>query len=302
MSQQRSKLRSFSVDIGTETLNMSEFTLALIEALKDKTVSETLSKSLTSQIKPLCEQISELKQHVIKLEQIIQQKDEKISELESKVDNLSLNVDNLEQYSRRVNIRIDGVNESPKENPTEVVFHLVNKVLKLSPPLEAREIDPCHRIGPVNDRMGNPRKRPLLVKFTSYGSRARVLGLRRRLRNLTKGEPLETGVWPLPTRTDQAETVAISDIEDSVTEDGEEEATATEDECDQINYTAYINKPIYFNEDLTKTRAQLAKAARIAKNNNKINDTWVYDGKILIKEKNGRVAMINRIADLTTYT
>ena len=131
---------------------------------------------------------------------------------------------------------------------------------------------------------------------------ARVLGLRRRLRNLTKGEPLDTGVWPLPTCTDQAETVATSDIEDSVTEDGEEEATATEDECDQIDYTAYINKPIYFNEDLTKTRAQLAKAARIAKNNNKINDTWVYDGKILIKEKNGRVAMINRIADLTTYT
>ena len=29
----------------------------------------------------------------------------------------------------------------------------------------------------------------------------------------------------------------------------------------------------------------------------------MYDfEKILIKEKNGRVAMINRIADLTTYT
>ena len=250
MSQHRSKLRSFSVDISTEAFNMSEFTLALIEVLKDKTVSETLSKSLTSHIKPLCEQISELKQHVIKLEQKIQQKDEKISELESKVDNLSSSVDNLEQYSHRVNIRIDVVNESPKENPTEVVFHLVNKVLKLSPPLEAREIDRCHCIGPVNDRMGNPRKPPLLVKFTSYGSRARVLGLRRRLRNLTKGEPLETGVWPLPTHTDQAGTVTTSDVEDSVTEDGEEEATATA----KMSVTRLTTQPTLTNPyTLTKT-------------------------------------------------
>ena len=56
---------------------MSQFTLALIEALKDKTVSESLSKSLTIQVKPLIEQIDDLKQHVIRLEQKIQQTNKK---------------------------------------------------------------------------------------------------------------------------------------------------------------------------------------------------------------------------------
>ena len=79
MCDPRTKLRSYSIEIGDESLNMSQFTLALIEALKDKTASESLSKSLTIQIKPLIEQIDDLKQHVIRLEQKIQQKDNSIS-------------------------------------------------------------------------------------------------------------------------------------------------------------------------------------------------------------------------------
>ena len=175
-------------------------------------------------------------------------------------------------------------------------------MLKLSPPLEASEVDRCHRIGPVNDRRGNPRKRPLLVKFTNYGSRARVLGLRRRLRNLARGEPLQTGAWPSPDDDDKDGTTATSDHEGSVTDNvDEEEPSSNQEDSERIDYTSYIDKPIYFNEDLTKTRAQLAKETRNLKKSNKINDAWVYDGKILIKEKNGRVVMINRIDELSTY-
>ena len=81
----------------------------------------------------------------------------------------------------------------------------------------------------------------------------------------------------------------------------EEEPSTNQDGSKRIYYTSYIDKPIYFNEDLTKTRAQLAKETRNLKKNNEINVTWVYDGKILIKEKNGRVVMINRIDELSTY-
>ena len=99
---------------------MSQFTLALIEALKYKIVSESLSKSLTIQIKPLIEQIDDLKQHVIRLEQ----KDNKIAELENKVDILSPNIDSLEQYWRRVNIRVDGIDERPNKDPMGAGTHL----------------------------------------------------------------------------------------------------------------------------------------------------------------------------------
>ena len=77
--------------------------------------------------------------------------------------------------------------------------------------------------------------------------------------------------------------------------------SATSHPTPQINYGIYVNKPIFFNEDLTKSRALLAKEARNLKKLRKINDTWVYDGKIIIKDKNGQVKMINNMAELDTY-
>ena len=69
----------------------------------------------------------------------------------------------------------------------------------------------------------------------------------------------------------------------------------------QINYEDYANKLINFHQDLTKSRSLLAKEARNLYKQRKINDTWVYDGKILIKDKNGLVKMINNMAELDTF-
>ena len=170
----------------------------------------------------------------------------------------------------------------------------MNHILKLSPPLQSCEVDRCHRIGPAKDRQGNPRKRPLLVKFTSYGSRARVLGLRGRLRALARGDPLENPSWPAPLLPPEDATTEPHEGTDA-DDDPRENATP------QINYEDYANKPIYFNEDLTKSHSLLAKEARNLYKQRKINDTWVYDGKILIKDKNGLVKMINNMAELDTF-
>ena len=252
MSNLKARLRSFSINVGEEAINMSEFTLGLIEALKDKTVSDMLCKSLALQIKPLCDRVDDLKGTVVNVQKQIKERDAKIVDPQTQVDTLITTVDNLEQYSKRVNIRVDGIEEPAGEKPMEAVSHLVNHILKLSPPLQSCEVDRCHRIGPAKDRQGNPRKRPLLVKFTSYGSRARVLGLRGRLRALARGDPLENPSWPAP----------LLPPEDSTTESPE--GTVADDDprenaTPQINYEDYANKPIYFNEDLTKSRSLLAK-------------------------------------------
>ena len=152
--------------------------------------------------------------------------------------------------------------------------------------MEPQDIDRCHRIGPAQDLRGNTRKRPVLVKFTSYGSRARVLGLRRRLRNLARGEPLQTSAWPSSTNTEDVTAPTSSDGDSVTSADVGNENAHQREEQRSIDYDAYINKPTYFNEDLTKFRAQLAKETRkLKKNDHKISDTWVYDGKILIQKK-----------------
>ena len=49
---------------------------------------------------------------------------------------------------------------------------------------------------------------------------------------------------------------------------------------------------IYVNEDLTRKRAQLARLARTAKNDKKIKDTLVFDGKIFIKLQDDSVNVV----------
>ena len=100
MSNPRTRLRSLCVKIGEETLNMSEFTLGLIEALKDKTVSDMLGKSLALQIKPLCDLADDVKGTVLNLQNQIKDRDAKLATLQNQVDALITAVDNLEQYSR----------------------------------------------------------------------------------------------------------------------------------------------------------------------------------------------------------
>ena len=172
MSNLKAMLRSFSINVGGEMFNMSEFTLGLIKAaLKDKTVSDMLGKPLTLQIKQLCDRVDDIKGTMINLRKQIKDRYAKIVDLQTVVPATN---DNLEQHSRWVNIRVDGTGEHAGEKPMEAVSHLVNRVPKLTLPLQFHEVDHCHRIGPAKDWQGNPRKWPLLLKFTSYGSHARV--------------------------------------------------------------------------------------------------------------------------------
>lgn len=55
---------------------------------------------------------------------------------------------------------------------------------------------------------------------------------------------------------------------------------------------------IYINEDLTRKRAQIATAARSAKDAKKILDTWVFDGKIFLKLMDETVSVVTTMAKL----
>ena len=55
---------------------------------------------------------------------------------------------------------------------------------------------------------------------------------------------------------------------------------------------------VYINEDLTSTRAKLAKQARLIKEENKILDTWTRDGVIFIKLPSEAIVRVTCEADL----
>ena len=55
---------------------------------------------------------------------------------------------------------------------------------------------------------------------------------------------------------------------------------------------------IYISDDLTKRKATLAYRARMAKRNGGLLDTWVYDCKVMIKDRYGRITVIKDESEL----
>ena len=67
--------------------------------------------------------------------------------------------------------------------------------------------------------------------------------------------------------------------------------------CDSTGHETSI----YIQDDLTQRRANLAYQARQLKNNNRITDTWVSYGKIMIKDCHNHISVINCSQDLSEF-
>lgn len=102
--------------------------------------------------------------------------EQEIIELRDTNKKLQMNIDSMEQYSRRTNVRIFGVFEDDRENVEEKVLDIVNN--KIQVPIQAGDIDRCHRVAKRIDG----KIRPILVKFTNYKFKSQVLLNRKNLK------------------------------------------------------------------------------------------------------------------------
>ena len=92
-----------------------------------------------------------------------------------------------EQYSRKNNLRILGLDEREDENLEEKFIEAIAN--NFNETVESNEIDIIHRIGQRLSNQassGNPKPRPVIVKFVSNKTKTRILMRRRQL----KGKPL----------------------------------------------------------------------------------------------------------------
>lgn len=157
--------------------SQEDFVKGLKSALCDPKVVQALQVVISE---PLQKEIQELKN-------IIAQKDQRINVLEKEVKDLNLKCDSNEQYSRRNNLRIHGLPESPDNdgNLHNTVVSLLNEELQLSPPLADADVDRLHRVGPRHTSTSQ-RPRPCIIKLTSYQARDRIYKSRSKLRHSTK--------------------------------------------------------------------------------------------------------------------
>lgn len=102
-----------------------------------------------------------------------------IAELKSEYE---LKFDEINQYSRRSCLILTGVKESRGENTDTIALEIFTKQLGVK--IELAEIAKSHRITPRNptDREGNVKIKPIIVKFASDRSRAKVFKEKKKLK------------------------------------------------------------------------------------------------------------------------
>ena len=244
MSRSYSSSRSSRSDKSEKclVLDADTFYLNLIEAFNDESVASSIAKALQSQFDSMLDKIAvQMDTKVKHFVDLVKDKDEKIDSLENTVEDLQYKLDEYEQYSRQEALRFSGIKENDDENTDNIITTICNNVLKVDPPLQPSDIARSHR-------SGDPKKiknRQILVKFTTYNIRDKVIRARKKLKEFNKDE----------------------------------------------------NENIYINEDLTKTRAQLAYKARMMKKEKLINEVWTWDGVVRVKDLYNKVHVINRETD-----
>ena len=154
------------------SIEPTALTIAITDALKSRALIDVLVPILTEAFADIvCRDINK----AIELE--LQSRDARIGKLENEVRNLTEKMDVHDQYSRRNCLIVHGLKESSQpENTDKRVIEAANHHLGLT--ITPESIDRSHRIGSRLDKFGNPRVRPLIVKFVDYNTRANFYRLR----------------------------------------------------------------------------------------------------------------------------
>ena len=142
-----------------------EFHVSKVESL------ETKNKELEIEVKSL-------KRAVRAAEDQIDGLNEEIDELGSDLGSAINQIDDLEQYTRKHNLEIHGISESPEENVADKVIKLAKLV---NVHITNNDIDICHR---MSARRTDAHK-PIIVRFKSYRAKSELYKARKHLKSVS---------------------------------------------------------------------------------------------------------------------
>ena len=114
-------------------------------------------------------------------------KDDTIRTVETTVHHLERQLDAHEQYSRRPNLRIQGIPEDGRGEDVELkLLSVVNENMGFNPPLRPTDIERSHRLGRAVS--GQERPRAVIVRFGSERVRDSVYRARGSLKGHNDGK------------------------------------------------------------------------------------------------------------------
>ena len=162
--------------------------LKLMKNMLEDIKRQLETKATTEQIEKLLEQIKEKDKKIESLENRVAELEGKLL-IQSTVNALlERKVDDGEQYTRRLNLRINGIpcGDKEKETSESCLTKVMAEVGKLGIAADASSFDRAHRIGPLKrDENGKALPRPMIVRLTSWRARTNIY-VNRKKENGTK--------------------------------------------------------------------------------------------------------------------
>lgn len=147
-------------------------------------LKSVVEEAVRAAISTVNREVEGLRSEVAKLTQTVLLLDQK----------LATRTDELEQYQRRNNIRVFGIDEKKGEDTDKLIVELCRTKLGVDLPTSA--ISRSHRVGsqPQPGPDGRRRHRPIIVRFVSYRDRRAVYGAKKLLKGtgVTVREDLTT--------------------------------------------------------------------------------------------------------------
>lgn len=167
-----------------------------LEVLKEGLATKECISSLRDTILKQAEIIDKLEARVVLLESYVKQVEKNEREVkhlsedylghDSKIDQLERKCDDMEQYQRRLCLRINGVeceDDETAEDCLEKVKSIIKKDLEVNIPETA--FDRAHRIGNIHqDSTSGKKYKPIIVKFTTWRQRTMVFRARKKTRKV----------------------------------------------------------------------------------------------------------------------
>ena len=96
---------------------------------------------------------------------------------------LKADADERDQYSRRTSLRLNGIQKTDRETAEKCREKVIDVIKKLKLPISEDSVDRAHRVGVPAKVKGNDRPQKVIVKFTSFRSRANFYKSRKEVKD-----------------------------------------------------------------------------------------------------------------------
>ena len=173
------KLSAFKNDTLSSLLDekLMTFKSELLNGLKEEIMSEVkiLVDEKDSEISKLQDSVKMLQQHVNYLKTLKLEK--------------SNQVDDLEQYGRRLCLRIDNVEHKDRETADDVLNFVKEKIEESGTEIPDSVLDRAHRIGNVTENSEGKKVQSIIVRFTTFRHRTMFYRKRNDVKKL-EGNPI----------------------------------------------------------------------------------------------------------------